>query len=181
MYLNLEQAKEELTKQGFIIVHFPRGSMKKPMVVRKTSKNSWEEIQVSDTFIEKIKGNTLIVDNTVEVLPTLNLQVLSDFDNRQEIIESHKALQKQLKKESTKFLNVKNAIIAKGTKANSYYIIDIESNEAKPIDKSLIDDIEEVHYTKEQVNQCLRDTLINLYQKAFDREISKWDSIKIAK
>lgn len=181
MFLDLNEANEKLTKLGFIIVRFPRGSLKKSMVVRKTGKNSWEEIQVSDTFIEKVKANTLILNDTVNILPTLNMQVLSDYDSRQEIIDSHKALQKKIRKEAKKFLNVRKAIIARGTKANSYYIIDIESNEAKPIDKSLIDDIEEVHYTKEQVSTCLRDNLINLHQKAYTHELNKWDSVKVAK
>lgn len=179
MYLDLNEANKKLTKLGFLVVRFKRGSMKKPMVCRKTSKNDFKEIQVSDTFIEKVKANTLIVDDNIDVLPTLNLQVLSDFDKRQEVIESHRALQKQLKKESTKFLNVKNAIIARGA-GNKYFVIDINSNEAKIVDSSLIN-TEEVHYTKEQVTNALRDNLINLYQKAFDREIAKWDAIKIAK
>lgn len=181
MFLDLNEANKKLTKLGFLIVRFERGSMKKPMVVRKTSKNHFKEIQVSDTFIEKIKANTLILDDNIDILPTLDLQIISDFDNRQETIESHRKLQKELRKEAKRFLNVRKAIIARGTKANSYFIIDIESNEAKPIDKSLIDDIEEIHYTKEQVTNALRDNLLNVYQKAFDREISKWDSVKIAK
>ena len=111
----------------------------------------------------------------------MDLQIISDFDNRQETIESHRKLQKQLRKEAKQFLNVRKAIIARGTKANSYFIIDIDSNEAKPIDKSLIEDIEEVHYTKEQVTNALRDNLLNVYQKAYSHEINKWESVKVAK
>lgn len=181
MFLDLNEANKKLTGLGFLIVRFPRGSLKKSMVCRKTGKNDFEEIQASDTFIDKIKANTLILDDNIDVLPTLNMNVIVDFDSRQEVIDSHKALQKQLRKKSKKFLNVGKAIIARGTGANSYFVIDIESNEAKPIDKSLIDDIEEVHYTKEQVSTCLRDNLINLHEKAYNHEIRKWDSVKVAK
>ncbi len=147
------------------------------VIAQKTGKNSLSFILNPNSFKEKMKENILVFDES-ELLSSIDFNVFRQYDAREKEIEERKSLVKGLK--TKKFLNVQKAVIARGYK-NDYYIIDVKSKEAKSIDSSLIDDEDVSEYRKDSIMTALRETGVNKFKSAKQRQEAIWKSIDLNK
>ena len=126
------------------------------------------------------------VNDLSEVLPVLDFEVFTDYDNRNQDIEKHKQLLDTIKESKSIFGRKKDFKLIYIKKHNfldsnqeqiGYYVI--KENKALPINAGLLDNIEDAVEVENlaDLQNALTDDLENQYTEKYKEQCRIWDSL----
>ena len=128
---------------------------------------------------------TYVTDLTT-VIPVIDFEVFTDYDNRNNEIDKHKQLLEHIKgsksifgkKKDFKLIYVKEHNFLDHTNEQvGYYVI--KDNAVVPIDAALIDNVDNAVEVEnlQDIKKALQDDLVNQYSENYKEQCRKWDSL----
>lgn len=126
------------------------------------------------------------ITDLAEVIPVIDFEVFTLYDNRNKEIERHKELLESIKESKSIFGKKKDFKLIYITTHNyldhhreqkGYYVI--KDNEVVPIDSALLDNVNNAVQVDDlqELKKALKDDFMNLHFEKYNEECSKWESL----
>ena len=139
-------------------------------------------MQINNQLLEP---KTYVTDLS-DVIPVIDFEVFTNYDNRNNEIDKHKQLLEHIKgsksifgkKKDFKLIYVKEHNFLDHTNEQvGYYVI--KDNAVVPIDAALIDNVDNAVEVEnlQDIKKALQDDLVNQYSENYKEQCRKWDSL----